>query len=270
MNTSNDNNKKYKIIILILIIIAVIGIGVSVFLILNDNTKDTGSGKGDSKPTPVETFVKTTKRQNVLTGEDEYVAPIDVDNLEIEYADDLAKKIKVEKMIYTEKEKLVILVKNETDVPVELDAEIHYLDADGIKVSKAIGWDRKVGAGREVSDEIGNASKEDFKQYKLVISAKKIKSYQYAVDPDSIVLEKTETESGINVKYTNNTADDASIYISFIYYKNNEIHHIESGTFYAKSGETDEVNSYFNLVPDYSNGDKYEIITSGAIFSKDY
>ncbi len=275
-NTIKKDSSFGKKLLIILIIILGIGIiGTSTYFIYKNINKD-NSGKTEEKDDTNKNS-NNKKRKNSLTGEINYYSDVDIDKLLISYEDEISKNIKIEKMIFVPKKDspgdLYVLAKNENNFPIKTSFTFDFLDKNDVRVDKKYGSTNVVSSGERFVISLTNlCSINDYVKQRLHVKVDKLRSYEHNLDLKLTDLTINEHDNQIDVSYNNTTNNNVEVFVSIIYYKNNEIHFMDSLSLNTKAGQEEKYNFYFSLLPDstYNNPktfDKYEIILSGAKYS---
>ncbi|MBR3116673.1 MAG: zinc ribbon domain-containing protein [Bacilli bacterium] len=262
-----DSKKIITISVLLTALIALLV--VTIILVISNPKSNNNSQKGNDTST-LDKKTKSTKKKNEIGGYEYYEMDIDVDNLKIVYDGDLGQNIKVDKVIY-DKNGLHVLLTNNNTIAVSPSVDLYFLDADGKRVDKGYGSSSNVAPGKKFATDVVSTSKKEFYDYELHVSAKKIKSYEHMMDIDSSSINVTETDNSLLIKYANNFDKEVNLYITVIYYKNNQVHFYDDLYIYVKPGTEESINSYYLYLPagdlNTKDYDRYELVVSGAKYN---
>ena len=272
-NKNKDNSVVKVILIIVVIIVVLISFTTLGYILVNKFTNNTDNNK--KKVVEEKTHAKKIKL-SYLDGKEYYVVDnIDTDKLNIKYEDDLSKNIKIEKMYYKE-DHIYILAKNENDIAIDPVIYLNFLDDTNTRVDRALADSLYVDRGKYFVTSIWVKSEEDFSSYNMTISSRKLKSYQHVFGIDSSKLSVSENNDSISVVYNNNSDKDVQVFLTILYYKNNEIYHFDDKVLFADANMTGDVDFSFYKLPNYTyekpkDFDKFEIlVTSGYYYDTSY
>lgn len=278
--TKEAKKKNTKVLVIVLLIVFLaIGIALGFFIgkSLNNNKCLAPSASEFKKEDADKEEDKKDDKEKEDIGTSKHT-PIDISNINSSGEGDYGKKIEVMKYYYDEKgHTLNVLAKNNNTVPVNYTVYLNYLDATGTRIDRGLS-NGFVEPGKTFVARLYNSTKDDFKSVSITVEASAYKSYYFSVPVDKKV-EIADSDNGVIVTYKNDTENELSVYLSIVYYKNNEIIYFDSGAIVGvKPGLTDNTKfSIYNL-PGYEYGkeakdlyDKYEVIVdAGFYYTTDY
>lgn len=214
-----------------------------------------------------------TEEKETPTKTDYIRKPIDLDSLNISLEGDLGKGLEILAKDYDEKYySLSLLVKNNNNVPIEINGDFNYLDSTGQRVGRTYDTEY-INAGKISVIEFSYLTKEEHSTVAVILSAKKPGSYYHFLDINEKGLNETDDGKDITIQYLNTTNEELSTHITGIFYKDNKIIGFEKGYALIKPNMTGNVQiSYFKLPGHkYENNykdvaDRYELSVSGVYY----
>ncbi|MBO6195272.1 MAG: zinc ribbon domain-containing protein [Bacilli bacterium] len=257
-----DKKKSVLPLIVVLSVIALIIIVALIIVINNMNHDDK----------QLEKQTKEVKRTS------EYIKKkIDVSKIKVKNDNEISEKMEIVKMIYNESEfssSIFILLKNNNDIPVQLNVFLNYLDKNNMRVDRTSN-NGYVNPGKYIVLELNNMTKEEYSKTNIEIDAMKVRSYMHVLDisNDSIKSSVNSTNDIIST-YTNTNENTLNIFYGIIYYKNNEIVFFDSSySSDVKYNALGTANFYISKFPNYDYKkdinnyyDRYEVFISGATY----
>ncbi len=268
-----------KVVLIIILLIVFLGAGIGIGLLLGKNRNKCLAPErfSETKKDDEETKEEKDKKDNNTGSGDKKHEKLDVTKIKTSGEDEYGKNIEILKFYYPEDgTDLYVLAKNNNKIAIDYTFYLNYLDEKGTRVDRGLSMGY-VEAGKTFVVKIYNSTSDDFKSVSVSTSARAYKSYYHSVDVEKKV-ETKESSKGIDVSYKNDTDKDVSIYLSIIYYKNNEIFFFDTTTLIVKPGLTENTSFYSYALPGYSYGvtpsslyDKYEVLVdAGFSYDTDY
>jgi len=283
-NNLKDKSKKLKIIVIVILILIIISLLIIILLTNKNDKKDTKvtnlnnsvtETEEETKNSESEENNKTSKKEveNLISG-----SKVDTDNLVInpEKSSDLNDNIELIKAMYSADNKYIyLLLKNNNSEAVEFKLQLDYYDDENYRIESDTCNFAKPNANKEFICELSSYGHEDlvYSGYKVTYNANKIQSWYKIYDADKIEIKSSVKEeygsSKIKVNVTNNNSEEVkTIYITCIYYKNNEIVYLKETTVSNLDPGFTESIEISNL-KDYNTGemidyDDYRLVVSSA------
>ena len=216
MNNINISNKNKKIIIisgfLVLIILIII-----LFLLSHGKKDNLENNNVDN------TNIKSMKKNDINTSEEKaIIKPLNVQDIEVKQQSELSKNIEVIKKYYDDTTSEVkILAKNNNNIPISYTVYLNYLDKTG-KETDTISGTGYANPNKEFVVSIYNGTYENYNNYNLSIEANSLLEEEtpYYIDDNSLI--STQETNKTRITYNNFDNLDKILYLSIIYYKNNE------------------------------------------------
>lgn len=164
----------------------------------------------------------------------------------------------------TERGKLVVFVKNDNDVAIDIEIEVEFYDAENVIVgSDSDSW-HAIGNNSEIATEMWNTP-ENFDNYKIYVDVEQTEETSYYDQ-----LEVTHNNNGeeIVVQVKNNSQDVIEyINVSVVYYQGDKVVGIDdSSDSDIKSGRSANFNLMFPYDKKYNdvNFDNYKVFVNEA------
>ena len=164
----------------------------------------------------------------------------------------------------SEQGKLIVLAKNNNKVPVDVEFEVEFYDAEGTIVGSDSNELVAVGSGAEVAVEMWSTP-ENFDNYKVYVDAEETNEIAYF---DKVTLTQNNNGEEIVAQVTNNSEDAIEyITVSVVYYREGKVVGIDDG---IESDIKAGRSANFNLIYPYDKNyedisfDDYKVFVTEA------
>ena len=297
-------NNKFLLIVIALVLVILIGVGVVVGKnLLEDNSNTETSEKKSSKDKEKDKDKDKDKDEDDDEDKDddkdkdkdddkdsdkdkdddddeEYKHPkLDTSNIKTIQDNDLAKNIEFVDAFYVEEyNNLYVLVKNNGTDPLNLTADLNYLNKSGTRVDRSSDY-LKINPGTYAVIELWNRTKEDFDSYTVSVKADKYPSYYKVVEVGESDLSIAEKDTSMDITYTNKTDKDVTIELAVLFYKDGKVKYFDSAYISCKKGLSDTGSVYYYKIDGFEYGkskitdffDEYKIyVASSYSYDSDY
>jgi len=168
------------------------------------------------------------------------------------------------KGILTEGGTFIVFAENNNTVPVDIEVEVEYYDAEGKFLGSSSDELVAVGAGREIAIQMWNVPS-DFSTYKIYVEGEQTDETEYF---DEIEMTHNNNGKNIGVQVKNKSEDKIEfVTVSVVYYKNGEIVGITDGIEAdVKAGRSANFNIDFPYDSQYKDVefDDYKVFVTEA------
>lgn len=250
-------SKKYIILLIAVAVVAIVTVILCCFVFKGDNNKN------DMNGTNVSTGTNTSSGTNTSGWSND-----DLNNTNSgKYSSTELEKNIICNGAVTEKGNLIAFVKNNNDIPVDIDVEAEFYDKDGMIVgSSSYNYYDVVGADTEVAIEFWNTP-DEFDNYKIYVDASII-SYYYKSYVDSVELIHNNTGKNIVVQVKNNSGVELDkVEVAVVYYSGDVVVGYNSGSSYdVKTDRSANITLSYPYNRNYKNVyfDSYKVFINEA------